>query len=277
MKTIVYQSFRTRNIPAWINDCLQSVEAWARSHGFEYSIIDDRLFECVPAWYREKVGGNVLLLSDLGRLILAREFLQSGYDRVIWVDADVLIFSPLRFDIGITSEYLFCNEVWLHQMNPREWFWRFVTSGRAARIICSRRVNNAVAVFTAGNSLLDFYISAAESVVRNRSQKELTPWTVGVGFLTRLHAAIKIPLLDTVGQLSPLVCRDVAEGGTRFVSLYGRALQSPVFAANLCSSLVGKRSYGVSISESMILRAMHNLTSSQGKAINQFVQRTALQ
>ncbi len=43
MKTAVYQSYRTRDVPAWVNRCMQSVRAWADAQPFDYRFIDDRL------------------------------------------------------------------------------------------------------------------------------------------------------------------------------------------------------------------------------------------
>jgi hypothetical protein len=36
----------------------------------------------------------VHLVSDLARLTLARDYLAQGYDRALWVDADVVVFDP---------------------------------------------------------------------------------------------------------------------------------------------------------------------------------------
>ena len=62
MKTIVYQSYRTTDVPAWVQTCLHSARDWAASRGFEYRFFDDRFFDYCPPWYREKVGKQVLLL-----------------------------------------------------------------------------------------------------------------------------------------------------------------------------------------------------------------------
>src|SRR5258706_16177245 len=90
MRTVVYQSYRTNSVPTWITRCLESVREWAKCQGFDYVFIDDRLFEYAPQWYRTKVKDDILLISDLARLKLAKEFLDQKYQRTIWVDADVL-------------------------------------------------------------------------------------------------------------------------------------------------------------------------------------------
>jgi hypothetical protein len=47
--------------------CLQSARGWADQSGFDYHFVDDRLFDYCPPWYREKVAGDILLMSDLAR------------------------------------------------------------------------------------------------------------------------------------------------------------------------------------------------------------------
>lgn len=63
MKTAVYQSFRTTNVPARI---------------------------------RTAVGNQRHLVSDVARLELGKKLLET-YDRVIWIDADVYICNPSSF------------------------------------------------------------------------------------------------------------------------------------------------------------------------------------
>src|ERR1700737_2412763 len=98
MKTVVHQSYRTHDIPAWLRSCMQSVATWARNQMFEYQFIDDRLFDYVPDWYRRGAGDNVQVVTNLARLLMARSLL-ADYERTIWVDADVLVFDQDAFRI----------------------------------------------------------------------------------------------------------------------------------------------------------------------------------
>src|SRR5687768_12761993 len=132
-KTIVYQSFRATDVPSWVEACLASARAWAEARGFAYRFIDDRFFESCPAWYREKVRDNVLLMSDLARIVLARELHREGFDRTVWVDADILIFAPDAFDVhagDADQPYAFCDELWV--------------SFEQGKFVGRRKVNNAV-------------------------------------------------------------------------------------------------------------------------------------
>jgi hypothetical protein len=248
---------------------MESVRSWTQTQGFDYRFIDDRMFDYAPAWYREKVKGSVLLISDLARLRIARELLEQGYHRTIWVDADVLVFAPETFRIDVTSEYAFCSEVWLKRKSPKQALRSFLTSFDSSPWICRKKVNNAITVFVIGNSLLDFYIHAAEGLVRNRSAEQITHWDVGVSFLSRLHQSIGLPLLHTVGAFSPAVMHDLSSGDTEYLSRYVRELEQPVHAANLCSSLVGKTSDGIHLTEEMFTEAVERLTLTRGEVVNQ--------
>jgi hypothetical protein len=72
MKTVVYQSFRNDTVRGPIARCVATVEAWAGARGFAYRFLGDELFERVPDWFRARVGGNRLPMSDLARLKVAR-------------------------------------------------------------------------------------------------------------------------------------------------------------------------------------------------------------
>ncbi len=263
MKTVVYQSYRTENVPRWIERCLVSVREWAADKGFDYRFIDDRLFDYVPDWFRDKVGGNKVMMSDLARLELAREFLGQGYRRTIWVDADVLIFDPARFDIAVDSQYAFCREVWVEQ-----------AEGGQARLLS--RVNNAVSVFTAGNDMLDFYIHACKSLVGNR-REQVSEIANGVVLLTRLYEALRFSLITDVGLFSPLVLNDIAGGGGPMAAAYMEAFGGPVRAGNLCASFRNDTKNGIAMTDELYERAVENLMNSGGAALNDLLVGQGLQ
>ncbi len=73
---------------------MSGVEQWALAGGYDYRSLGDELFEAVPNWYMSKVGGRMPIAADLGRLRWAQRFLKGGYDWVIWMDADMLVFAP---------------------------------------------------------------------------------------------------------------------------------------------------------------------------------------
>ncbi len=67
MKTVVYQSYRTTAVAPWITRALETVRRWAEARGFAYEFFDDALFDTVPAWFRERVGGHKVIMSDPAR------------------------------------------------------------------------------------------------------------------------------------------------------------------------------------------------------------------
>ena len=223
MTTVVYQSFRTTDVPPWIGRCLGSVDEWARRKGWDYRFVDDAIFDLVPDWYLEKAAGCLPIATDLGRLELARRLLGEGYRRAVWLDADVLIFDPDNFHVETTSEFAFGREVW-------------VQHDKAGRLKVFRNVHNAVSVFVEGNSFLDFYIHSCLSIV-GRHDGGMVPQIVGTKFLTALHNMIGFPLIDAVAMFSPVVLEDIVGGGGPAIELHRRTLGAPVCAANLCASL----------------------------------------
>jgi hypothetical protein len=251
--TVVLQSHRRDGLPSWIERCTESARGWAAERGYAYERLDDALFAPVPAWYRDKVGGEPVRMSDLARLLQARRLLES-HERVVWVDADVMVFDPERFTIEAPSGYAFCRETWL----------AVATDGR---VLCSQRVNNAVAVFARGNAFLDFYIHACERVV-GRAGGPVGKLDVGTRLLTHLHQAMPLPLLGSVALLSPPVLRDLAEGGGPLVRLYRDRFVGPARAINLCASLRGQEIGGVRMDDGLFEAAIDRLVATGGEALN---------
>jgi hypothetical protein len=245
---------------------MTTARAWAEASGFVYEFVDDRLFEYAPLWYREKVGHNKLLVSDLARLKLAREFLDAGYDRTIWIDADVLVFDPSGLTVDVTDQYAFCREIWLSQ-KPGE------------PPVCSpERVNNSVSVFVGGNSILDFLIYAGETLVRNATHT-LRAIDVGTNFLCALHQRIRLPLLHHVGTLSPTLLSALRRSAIDVVHTYMAGVNEPLFAANLCGSFGDASNHGVALDERHYERVVDALLQSHGELLNSHLEagRGALQ
>ncbi|MCP5371490.1 MAG: hypothetical protein H6907_07105 [Hyphomicrobiales bacterium] len=225
MQTTLVQSYRTSRVAPWVATCLDSVRAWAADRGWDYRFVDDAIFDLLPAAYRANARGCIPIMTDLGRLLLARRYLARGAQRVIWMDADVLVFDPAGLDIRVGWEFAFGREVWV-QRDP------------GGRLRAYRNVHNAVAVFCAGNSFLDFYIHACQAVV-GRLETGGPPQIVGTKLLTALHNMIGFTLVDDVAMFSPAVLRDLAAGGGEALDRLRRESPAPPRAANLCGSLAG--------------------------------------
>jgi len=255
MTTVVYQSYRTTGVPAWIARSMESVRAWAEGSGFAYERIDDAFFAPVPAWYRDKVGAEPVRMSDLARLLAARRLL-ARHERVVWVDADVVVFDPARFAVDAPEGYALCREAWIS----------LAPDGRVAH---APRVNNAVAVFARGNPFLEFYVHACEEIVR-RAPGPVGKLAVGTAFLTRLGQAMPLPLLGSVALPSPLVLRDLARGGGPMVALFMSRFGGPARAVNLCASLRGQEVDGVPVDDALLEAALERLVETQGEALNRY-------
>ena len=70
---------------------------------------NDQFFYLLPASYRTKADGKLPILSDLARLILARNLIFEGYEKTIWIDANVLIFYLENFNVLNEGGLLFLS------------------------------------------------------------------------------------------------------------------------------------------------------------------------
>jgi hypothetical protein len=255
LKTVVYQSYRTQGVPRWIDACMASVRDWAAGNGYDYEFIDDSLFDRVPAWFREKAAGEICPQADLARLVLAREFLDKGYDRTVWLDADLLVFAPQELDVELVEAFAYCHEMWL----------AVKTSGEAS---VTRRVNNSVTVFVRGNVHLEFFIDACLRIAKR--EEKLDKLAIGAHFLTSLRRILNFPLLRNVGMFGPPLLGDIADGTDRYLRDYMPLLPRPLACANLCSSLTGRTLYGVTPDEAMYERVVDACQRTQGAVVNRF-------
>lgn len=253
MKTIVYQSYRTTDVPPWIESCMRTVRSWAAARSHEYRFIDDRLFEYAPAWYREKAGRQICPITDLARLMVARELLAEGYDNAVWVDADMLVFAPENLHVNIDKDFAFCHEIWIQP-------------DAAGRPICTHRVNNSIAVFARNNTHLEFFIDACLRIARHKPQ--LGKLDVGTQFLTQLRGVLPFPLISNVGMFSPAVMADIADGADRCLSNYVQHLTSPLACANLCGSLLGSQVAGIASDDRVYDAVVDRCLQTGGEVIN---------
>lgn len=258
--TLVIQSYRTRDVPEWLTRCMKSVVDWSKACGLDYEFVDDSLFDLLPAWYRERCGSQILPQTDLARLLLLRDRLRRGYRRVLWIDADVFICDPSRFAIEMQDGFAFCYEVWV-ESDANGSFWARGPS-----------VNNAVTVMDAGNPLLDFYIYACQSIIRQRPAGGVGRLDASTLPLSRLGALMPLPLIRCVGLISPPVTRQVARGGGPLCAYYAAAFGRQMGAVNLCSSLRGIPTSGVTLADQDYAAAIEVLERTRGGVFNQYLE-----
>lgn len=258
VRTVVFQSYRTEDVPAWIARCMESVRAWAAANGFEYRFYDDGFLARAPSWYREKARNNVLLVSDLARLLVARELLGEGCERTIWMDADLLFFDPRPARFDVADGYAFCREIWS---------WR---KDDGSAWLLPERANNAVSVFDGGNPVLDFLAYAAQAMVRN-TPGEVPPTAVSTTLLTGLKESIGLPLLRNIGTLSPYAMVALLKGEAAYLQPFMAAVGEPLLAANLCGSFRDAANHGITLDEPVYEAAVRLLLESKGAALNKFL------
>jgi hypothetical protein len=253
MRTLVFQSYRPTGVPLAIERSLASVRQWAVSRGHDYRLIDDRFFDVVPAWYRERVGGNKLVLANLARLVVARDALAEGYDRAIWLDADVVVFDPEAFDVTTQDGFTFCRETWVER--------------QGYDLVAFFRVNNAVCAFERGNRFLEYALWAHEALVRDRADR-VYRFGTSTALLTAIHMATPLPLLHDVGIFTPAMVRELAEHGDGpAVGVLATRHAHPIHAANLTYSMVGVPHNAVVASAAHYDAAVERLIATRGAAL----------
>ncbi|MBD3670007.1 MAG: hypothetical protein HUJ29_04465 [Gammaproteobacteria bacterium] len=238
--TLIVQSHRQPLPCAWIDTCLASVREWARANGYDYRFLGDELFTHVPREIRDKTRKQPVIATDLARLHVMREALEQGAQRVVWLDADFLIFAPQDFVLPSTSHAV-GREVWIQEDKhgaPRAY----------------KKVHNALLMACRENAFLDFYLEAATRLLwQNRGP--MPPQFIGPKLLTALHNVVQLPVMESAGILSPWVIRDLnAEGGPA-LELFLRRSSRPIAGANLCLS----SQQGGAVSESEMVSVIERL------------------
>ena len=193
----VIQSHRQPLPASWYQLCVDSVRHWARGSGFEYRWIGDELFDRLTPALRAKLDGRPVVASDLARLLELEAALDSGFDQVVWVDADVLILDPTALALPEAGAW-FGREVWV------QW------DGGRPKVF--RKIHNAFMTFGHQDPVLPFYRFSAERIL-DHFQGPMVAQLVGPKLLSHLHNAIGFDVLEWAGMLSPAVARDLLAGG----------------------------------------------------------------
>jgi hypothetical protein len=190
-------------------------------NGYERHFMQDELFDCVPAFLLEKTRHQPVIASDLARLLNLQDALHSGYERVMWMDSDFLIFNPSEFSVP-DSDCAVGREIWVQQ-------------DKHGRLKSYKKIHNAFLMFVKGDSFLDFYADTAERLL-TQNQGPVPPQFIGPKLLTALHNLAKLPVLETAGMLSPMVIKAMLEGKGPALELFIKHSPQPIAAANLCIS-----------------------------------------
>ena len=222
MQTLILQSAPPAP-PAWLARCMASVRGWCAAQGHAYRLLGDELFDAVPADIVARFGGGARIpKSDLGRLTWIARLLDEGWGRVMWIDADVILFDPAAMTLPPDVPYACAREHWL---------WHGA-EGIAAR----EAVTNALLLFSTRAGLLDWYAAQAVTILRE-APLPLNRIALGPQLLTDLHAVQPLPLIESVATLSPLLMAEIHAGGGPALAAHRAAWTHPVAGAHLCRSL----------------------------------------
>jgi len=239
--TLVLQSHR-RPLPfGWLEPCLDSVACWAKSNNYDYRFLGDEIFELIDPALHTRLASRPVVASDLARLKALQRGLTEGYRRVVWCDADLLVFSPRELQLPSTG-FALGREVWIQPAANGGWRSHF-------------RVHNALMTFVRGNVFLDFYADTAERLLR-LNQGPMPPQFVGPKLLAALHNIAHFPVTETAAMLSPPVMRDLLAGGGEALALFRRKSVELPAAANLCASLADSEGFAESDMQNLIDRLL---------------------
>ncbi|MBQ0720456.1 MAG: hypothetical protein KBT88_07835 [Gammaproteobacteria bacterium] len=234
--TLIIQSHCKPLPHPWLAPCINSIKSWAKNEGFDYQFIGDEIFETLVPWVLEKTQAQRVIATDLARLKCLQQKLLSGYERVVWMDADFLIFAPERFHLPTYSElpenYALGREVWIQPKDLGE----NQSHKKSPKYKVYTKVHNAFLLFAQGNAFLDFYTAHAERLLKKVSGP-IPPQFIGPKLLTALHNVVQCPVQESAAMLSPWVIRDILGNGGPALDLFRAKSNDAAAGANLCSSL----------------------------------------
>ncbi len=224
-QTLVLQSHRLPLPHAWLGACIDSVRDWCRLRGYRHEFLDSGFFDPVPTALLEKTRDRPVIASDLARLRWLQHFRDRGHERVLWMDADVLVFDPERLVLPDGPSAV-GREVWIDR-------------DRRGRLKAWRKVHNAFLSFGPGDSLLDFYADSAERLLAE-ADGPMPAQFIGPKLLTALHSLSRFPVLETAALFSPLLLRDLLDddAAAGAIDLFTQHSDAAPAAANLCCSSV---------------------------------------
>ncbi|MDR3521244.1 MAG: hypothetical protein P4L54_06470 [Acidocella sp.] len=253
--TIVIQTFRQHDIPPWIARCLASVRAWALLHGHDYVLAGDEFFELCGPEYLARGKKNPQAITNLARLVATRQRLDEGYQKVIWLDADTLVFDPERLVLDFPADqlkvgYAFGREMWLRQHSLHE------------LQISPPMPHNAATYFTPAAVDLDMLIDLIRHIDAQRQL--VSNFQVGVRLLKGLQYSLMFPTFSHCAMFSPALLGYLAAQNPQALAIYGRAFKFQSCAGNLCLSVKGE------LPLPLLNRAMDILLTSRGEALNRY-------
>lgn len=205
---------------------MDSARQWAQAQGWEYRWLDDALFALLPDDLQPLVARRPVIASDLARLQWIQRLL-ADYDAVLWLDADVLIFAPTHLSPP-SSDYAVGRELWVQAQDKPGWrVWKKVHNAA----LWARAQPQAAG----RNAFVDFYADTALRLLR-QNQAAMPDQFIGPKLLSALHSAAQLPVIESIGMLSPATSADLLGAGNGALAAMRSRQQAPLAAANLCRS-----------------------------------------
>ena len=197
---------------------MASVEAWAPA----YEHLDDSFLSLAPGWVHDaaRASGSLLPVTDVARLVLLQQRLAEGWPRVVWLDADVVVFDGAVVDVesDADADVAVCVERW-------------VTGAPGGGLQAVPFACNAALSATDVDALLEATLDRVRA-------GGLQARSLGPDLLTPRHRSTPFGELRGVSVASPHVVR----GEPGAWELLASSLPWPVGALNLCWSMAGDES-----------------------------------
>jgi hypothetical protein len=229
LSSLLIQSASIAQQASWQAACLETVQDWCRQEGIAYRLLGDEIFSLVPQEILEKIGNKLPIATDYARLCLLESALEEGFDRVIWLDADTLIWQK-DFELDSLQPQAFGQEFWLQE--------------DSGKMQIKSNVHNAVLVFQSDSVVLPFLRELVLRLLYRVSDNYLAPQFAGPKLLSALHSLYQFELLPHVGALSPLISSELAVGQWhgKAMAHYQKVKGELPPALNLCASLIDPQS-----------------------------------
>ncbi len=251
-KTLIVQSYRREDVPGWIARCLDSVRGWAELKRYDYRLTGDEAFELCGEEYLAQVSrADVRAITNLCRLELVRNAFAEGYQRAVWLDADMFVFDPANFDVRGADRYAFARETWIGVRN--------------GRLAATSSINNSAFVCNGPQPDLDFLIDAIRHIARHR--RIFSNYQVGGDLIKGLARSMAFQALPNVGMFSPITVTALADGDESVLRAQASFHGTPVRAANLCAT----ERYSNTPDQPVTLRAMDRLEETRGRVLNDWL------
>jgi hypothetical protein len=244
MKVLVFQS-HAKNAPLWIRRCTASVRDWARQQGWEYRLIGDELFRGIPLAVTLKAQSR-LPLADLGRLLWTKRML-GDWERVVWIDSDVLVFDPKSFLIDMSQEHLVCREILVSRHKDGD------------KLTVESSYNPSVLMVGRESTLLDEWLGIIDR--KASTSAGLGDADFGREILRKMSPRNALPAVLSVGHFNAAILKEIHGKTGPAITRMMQASGVPFAAANLCGHH--------QLPNDAYLRIIDRLLESSGAVVNE--------